>query len=44
VRETFLDGGYYKIDVSKNFSLLSMNTLQYNKKQIKSEIGPEAEN
>jgi hypothetical protein len=31
VHETFMDGGYYKIDAKENLSLLSFNTLEYNK-------------
>lgn len=39
---TFKNGGYYKIDVHPEFSLLAFNTLEYNKKQEQSEIGREA--
>ena len=31
VKATFLDGGYYKADVSDRLSILSLNTLEYNK-------------
>ena len=44
VKPTFLDGGYYKIDVTDQLSVLSLNTLEYNKGQDESQIGPEAEN
>ena len=39
-----MDGGYYKIDVNDKLSLLAFNTLEYNKDQLASQIGPEAEN
>jgi hypothetical protein len=42
VKETFLNGGYYKIDVSSNLTLVAFNTLEYNRKQYGPEIGPEA--
>ena len=31
IHDTFMDGGYYKIDINKKFTLLSLNTLYYNK-------------
>ena len=30
VKETFLNGGYYRVDIDKNLSILSVNTLPYN--------------
>ena len=39
-----MDGGYYRIDLSEKVSILSFNTLAYNKDQDPSEIGPEGEN
>ena len=38
-----MDGGYYRADLSKTLTVLSVNTLEYNKDQIQSEIGPEAQ-
>jgi hypothetical protein len=31
IQDTFMDGGYYKIDINKKLTLLSLNTLYYNK-------------
>ena len=30
VLPTFMDGGYYKIDINNKLSLLAFNTLYYN--------------
>jgi len=38
-KETFLNGGYYRADVSKDVSILSINTLPYNKSAIPELIG-----
>lgn len=36
VHDTFIDGGYYKIDVNEKLSLLAFNTLEYNVDQVAS--------
>jgi len=41
-KSTFLDGGYYRADVAEEISVLSINTLEYNKDQVASWVGPEA--
>ena len=40
---TFKSGGYYRVDVSPDLSVLSLNTLRYNSDAKKSEVGKEAE-
>jgi hypothetical protein len=30
VHDTFMDGGYYKIDANEKLSFLAFNTLEYN--------------
>ena len=35
IHDTFMDGGYYKIDINKKLTLLSLNTLYYNKCQLR---------
>ena len=32
VKTTFMNGGYYRVDVSKSVSILALNTLHYNSK------------
>lgn len=44
VHDTFMDGGYYKIDANEKLSFLAFNSLEYNLDQVASQIGPEAEN
>lgn len=44
IEPTWKDGGYYRVDVNDNLSLLAFNTLPYNNEQVIDEIGPEAEN
>ena len=43
MRDTFLNGGYYKVDFNDDVSLMSINTLEYNLRQVPDQIGPEAE-
>ena len=38
-KETFLDGGYYKIDLTDKISFISMNSMYFFKKQVRDEIG-----
>ncbi len=30
IKKTFMKGGYFRVDISDNLSVLSMNTLMYN--------------
>jgi 3',5'-cyclic AMP phosphodiesterase CpdA len=32
IKKTFMNGGYYRVDLSKSVSVLALNTLYYNKK------------
>lgn len=43
VENSFKSGGYYSIDLENGLSLLSLNTLIFNKDQFKDEIGNQAE-
>ena len=43
-QSTFMDGGYYRADVSSTLSILAYNTLENNPDQVQTEIGPEKEN
>ena len=43
-QQTFMDGGYFRADVSNGVAVLSVNTLEYNLGQNSVWIGPEAEN
>ena len=36
VHDTFMDGGYYKIDANEKLSFLSFNSLEYNLEQVAS--------
>lgn len=42
VKSTFMDGGYYRIPITDSFSLLAVNSLEYNLGQYPDEIGAEA--
>lgn len=43
VESTFKNGGYYRVDLADKVSLLSINSLQYNKDQYSQGLGPEFE-
>ena len=42
-RDTYVNGGYFRIDFDEQNSLLSLNTLMYNSDAVASEVGQEAE-
>ena len=42
VKQTFLNGGYYKVDINDKVSILSYNSLAYNKDAISPLIGQSA--
>jgi hypothetical protein len=44
ISPTFMNGGYYRADVSDTLSVLALNTLYFNKKNDATKQGDEAQN